>query len=158
MERISKAVPASRPRASTVLEMLSGILQHVLVALGRADGGDDALADAGDDGVLLRAADEAVEVGAHGHAGLDLELDAVLGHAVDRSAGRRSGFGQSMTLGLTEVRTASSTSCPALGGEVDGAGAVPVERDAGLLRGDQRVHGRHDVAAGQVMGLDLVGG
>jgi hypothetical protein len=37
-----------------------GVLEHMLVRLGRADGGDDALAHAGDDGLLGRAADEAL--------------------------------------------------------------------------------------------------
>src|SRR6185369_5271300 len=49
-----------------------GVLQHGLVGLGRADGGDDALADAGDDGLFGGAADKAGEVGADGDAGLGL--------------------------------------------------------------------------------------
>lgn len=35
-----------------------GVLEHRLVRLGRADGGDDALADAGDDGLFGRTTDE----------------------------------------------------------------------------------------------------
>src|SRR5205807_2152222 len=61
-----------------------GVGQHVLVIFGRADGVDDALTDAGDDGFFRRTADQALDVGAHGDAGLDAKLDAVLGHAVDR--------------------------------------------------------------------------
>jgi hypothetical protein len=34
------------------------VFQHLFVRVGRADGGDDAFADAGDDGFLGRAADE----------------------------------------------------------------------------------------------------
>ena len=63
-------------------------------------------------------------------------------------------FGQSMTLGLMLVRTASSTVLPVpFGGEVDGAGAVEVERDAGLVRGDERQDDMAHVAAGEVMRL-----
>ncbi len=69
-----------------LLADLVGVLEHVLVAGRGADGADDALADAGDDGVLGGAADEAVEVGAHGHAGLDQQADAVLGHGVEHGA------------------------------------------------------------------------
>jgi hypothetical protein len=38
-----------------------------------------------------------------------------------------AGFGQSMTLGSTEVRRLRRRFAGALGGEVDGAGAVPIE-------------------------------
>ena len=62
----------------------TGLAQGTPVVVGGADGGDDALADAGDDGLLGGAADELREVGADGDAGLDAELDAVLGDAVDR--------------------------------------------------------------------------
>jgi hypothetical protein len=93
IERISKAVPASRPAGQHRLGDAVGVLEHLLVALGRADGGDDALADAGDDGLLGGAADEALEVGADGDAGLGLELDAVLGDGVDGVAAAGRGWG-----------------------------------------------------------------
>jgi hypothetical protein len=60
------------------------VLQDELVRGGRADGGDDALADPGDDRLLGGPADRPVEVDPHRHAGLDPELDAVLGDPVDR--------------------------------------------------------------------------
>src|SRR5690606_33534544 len=102
-----------------------GRLEHDLVGLGRADGGDDALADAGDDGLLLGAADEAVEVGAHGHASLYLHLDAVLGHAVDGVAAG-GGVGAVDDLGIDGgAHGLDDALAGALGGEVDGAGAVP---------------------------------
>ena len=44
----------------------------------------------------------------------------------------------------------------AFGGEIDGARAVEVEVDAGLLRGDERQHDHLDAAAGQVMGGEIV--
>ena len=59
IERISNAVLASRPLCEHGLGDVVGVLQHVLVVGGRADGGDDALADAGDDRLLGGAADEA---------------------------------------------------------------------------------------------------
>ena len=71
-----------------------GLLQHLQVRLGRADGVDDALADPGDDRFVGGPADQAVEVGPHRHLRLDLELDAVLGHAVDRVPARSSGRGR----------------------------------------------------------------
>jgi hypothetical protein len=58
-----------------------------------------------------------------------------------------SGLGQSMTFGSGAFRR-----------EVDRARAVPVERDAGFLGGDERLHGRDHVAAGEEMRLDLIDG
>ena len=63
IERISNAVPESRAALQHDLGDAVGVLEHRHVVLRRADGGDDALADTGDDGLLGRAADEAVEVG-----------------------------------------------------------------------------------------------
>ena len=58
--------------------------------VGGADRRDDAFADAGDDRLLGGPADQPGDVGPHRYAGFHLELDAVLGHAVDRNApGRR---------------------------------------------------------------------
>ena len=70
-----------------------GVFQHVLVAVGRTDGGDDAFADARDDGFLGGAADEAIEIGAHGDAGLGFDDDAVLGDAVDGDLARSPDWG-----------------------------------------------------------------
>ena len=56
-----------------------GILQHLLMGFRGTDGGNDTLADAGDDRFLTRAADQTVNVGAHGHTGLGTQLNAVLG-------------------------------------------------------------------------------
>ena len=93
IETISKAVCESSRRASTVLEMRSGFCQHFVVRLGRADGADDALAHAGDDRLFGGPADQLVQVGPHRDPGLDLQLDAVLGHAVERFAAARCGRG-----------------------------------------------------------------
>ena len=69
-------------------------LEHLQVGLGRADRIDDAFADAGDDGLVGGTADQAVEVGAHRDLGFDLELDPVLGDAVDRLPARARGRGR----------------------------------------------------------------
>ena len=44
----------------------------------------------------------------------------------------------------------------ALGGEIDRAGAIEIERDAGLVRGDQREDDLADVAAGEIMRLERI--
>ena len=68
-----------------------GILQHLLVRLGRADGAHDPLAHAGQDRLLARAADQPVDVGPHRHPRERQELDAVLGHG--RHLGRGDDLG-----------------------------------------------------------------
>lgn len=82
-----------------------GVLEHDLVAVGRTDGGDDTLAYARNDGLLARAADQAVYVGADRDFGLGAKLYAVLAMAAMT--------GVSMTFGLTLICTASSTLRPA---------------------------------------------
>ena len=67
--------------------------QHVLVVVGRADGLDDALADAGDDRLLGRPADEPFELRPHRHAGLGPQLNAVAADGVERTAGPWPGRG-----------------------------------------------------------------
>ncbi len=83
-----------------------GVGQHVGMVLGRADGLDDALADAGDDRLLGGPADQAVELGPHRDAGPGLSW-MPLRHTPSSVARPLVGSGQSMTLGLTLVRTAS---------------------------------------------------
>ena len=70
------------------------------MALGRADRRDDAFADAGDDRLFRRAADELRQIGAHRHASTNLQLDAVLGDGAERATSCEfAGSGQSITLG-----------------------------------------------------------
>ena len=59
-----------------------GVFQHGFVGARRADGLNDSLADAGDDGFFRRAADELPDVGADRHAGPRLEPNAVAGDGV----------------------------------------------------------------------------
>jgi hypothetical protein len=57
------------------------------------------------------------------------------------------------------VRTASTTLLPEpLVARSIAQARSQFERDARLLRGDQRLHGRHDVAAREVVRLDVVDG
>ena len=122
-----------------------GVLEHLLVAGGAADGGDDAFAHAGEDGLLAGAADELLDVGAHGDTGFGDELDAVLGHG--GHGGRVDDLGVDGGLhGLQHVAA----------GEVDGRGGLEVEVHVGLVGADEGVdHGGH-MAAGQVVGLEVV--
>ena len=64
------------------------------------------------------------------------------------------GSGQSMTFGLTLVWIASSTLRP---GQVDGGGPLPRQRDVGPVGGDQGPDDVRHVAAGQVVGLQVLG-
>ena len=71
---------------------------------------------------------------------LALTLDAVLGHAVDGGLAGR-GIRAVDDLGIDAgLHGLEHGLAGALGGEVDGAGAVEVEVNAGLVRGDERLH------------------
>ena len=50
---------------------------------GRADRADDPFADTGDDGFFTCPTDQLIEIRPHGDAGLDLELNAILGDGVE---------------------------------------------------------------------------
>ena len=113
--------------------------------LGRADRRDDAFADAGDDRLFAGAADEPVDVGAHGDAGFDLHSMPFFATAAT--------IGVSMTRGLTLICTACSTSRPA---KSIAAARSKLELDVGPLRRDQRVDDAVDVAAGEEMAFQLI--
>src|SRR5439155_14259370 len=128
-----------------------GILQHVLVGLGGADGRHDAFTDARDDGFLGGAADKAVEVGAHGHAGLDLDGDAILGDGVD-GVFARGGVWAIDDLGIDRGFYGFEDGFSgAFGSEVNGAGAVVIEAYAGLFGSDEGQDDHFNVTARQVM-------
>ena len=129
-----------------------GVLEHRHVVLRRADGGDDALADPGDDGLFGGAADEAIEIGAHRDPRLHLELDAVAGDAVD-------GIPRHLPRGYVDdlrVDRGADRLLHVAPGQVDRAGAVVVEHDVGLVRRDERLHHARDVAAREEVGFELV--
>jgi hypothetical protein len=126
-------------------------LRDLFVGVARANGVDDALAHACDDRLVGRPAHEPVEVGPDRDLGLDFQLDAVLGHAVDRLAsgtgvGTRNDLGIDAGLhGLEDVAA----------GQVDRRGPLVRQRDVGAVGGDQGADHVRDVAAGQVMGLQV---
>ena len=130
-----------------------GLLEHLLVRVGRADRVDDALADAGDDRLVGGPADQPVDVGPDGHLGLHLELDAVLGDAVDRlpALGR---VGAVDDLGI-DARLHGLEHVAA--GQVDRGGPLVRQRDVGPVGGDQGADDVGHVAAGQVVGLQAPG-
>ena len=135
-----------------------GVFEDVFVAVGGADGGDDAFADAGDDGFLGGAADEAVEVGADGDAGAGADGDAVLGDAFN-GVFAGGGIGGVDDLGIDGGFDGFEDGfAGALGGEVDGAGAVEDEVDAGFAGGDEGLDDEFDIAAGEVVGGEVVDG
>ena len=107
-----------------------GVFEDFFIAGGGADGGDDALADAGDDGFFGGAADELLDVGADGDFGADLENDAVFGLPVDGLAaglgvGDVDDFG--IDGGLDGIEDVSA-------GEVDGGAFGPIELRFGRVR------------------------
>ena len=127
------------------------IFQHILVRISGADRADDPFAHSRNDRFLRRATDEAVEMRAHRHARFYFRADAVLGYAVDGGAAhRRVGhidhFGIDAGAHRFEHRFAR-----AFGREIDGAGAIEIERDAGLVRRDQREDYLAYVAPRQIM-------
>src|SRR5207247_1130006 len=133
-----------------------GMFEHVLVTGRRADGGDNAFADARDDRLFRRTTDETVQVRADGHARLGLYDDAVLGHTVDRDFARRgirtiNDFRVDRRFHRFEDGLAGL-----LSGEVNGASAVELEVDSGLAGHDQRANDHFDVAAGEEMGVELI--
>ena len=134
IDTISKAVCESSRRASTVLEMLHRVGQHFVVRLGRADGADDPLADAGDDRLFGGPADQLLQIRPHRHPGLDLQLDAVLGHGVERFAAGAAGRAVDhlgIDAGLHRFEHVAA-------GQVDGRGQLEIEiLELGLVGGDR---------------------
>ena len=115
---------------------------------------DDAFADAGDDRFLGRTADELIQVRPHRDAGLHLELNAVLGHGVERRALavlRRAIDHARVNAGLHGFEHVAA-------GQVDGRRPLEVEiDDLGLAGGDHRANHERHVAAGQIVGFERLG-
>ncbi|CDF05728.1 unknown [Megasphaera elsdenii CAG:570] len=111
----------------------------------RADAGDDAFADAGDDRRFTGTADEAVDVGADRDPGPDLQFDAVLGDSRDER--RFDDFRIDAHLdGFQDVAA----------GQVDGAGPFKGQGHRRPMGRDEGVDDAVDVTAGQVMGFQLI--
>ncbi len=113
------------------------------MAVARPDGRDDSLADAGDDRFFGRPADQLGQVGAHGHAGAGLELNAVLCNPVEgrsRTAARvRTVDHLGADAGLDGFEHVST-------GQVDGRRRFPVEVDLGAVGDDEGLDDPADIA------------
>ena len=121
---------------------------------GRADGADDSFAHPGNDRLFGGPADDLPQVRPHRYPGLDLQLDSVLGHAVERfSAAAADGTVDHLGIdaGLDGFEHVSS-------GQVDGGRQLEVEVQLGLVCSHQGTHHQGDVSAGQVVGFQVLGG
>ena len=141
LERRARIEALSKHRLADVVR----IREHIVVALRRADRRHDALADARDDRRLARAAHEPVDIRAHRHARLDLELDAVL---CDRRDDR--------CLDDLRIDAHLHRLQDVAPREVDGRAALERQRDLRAVRRDQRVDHLVDIAAREIMRLELV--
>ena len=112
-----------------------------------ADGGDDAFTDTGDNGLLAGAADQALDVCAHGHAGFGAQLDTVLGDGGNH--GSLDDLRGNAHLDCLEDITAS---------QVNGAGFFKGHFNVCPLGGDQGVDDAVHITAGQVVGFQLADG
>ena len=121
-----------------------GIFEHFLVRAGRADRGDDALPDPGEDGLLPCAADQLPDIRAHGHPGFGDELNAVFGDGGHRRRLDHLGLNRHLH-GLENITT----------GQVDGRCRLEVQFDIRLVGRNQGIGYPNDVAAGQVVGLQF---
>ena len=143
---------ASSPRSSTALgDHDSGfsITSKWLIEESRRR--DDTFADAGDDR-FFHSPISSGQIGSHGHAGTDSQLNAILGHCTKCDFFDFVGSGQSITLGYTLVRTASSTSRERRG-RLPQHGRNPDRYRPGAA-GDDRCDYAGHVAASQVMRLE----
>lgn len=135
-----------------------GVFEHVFVAIGGADTGDDAFADTGDDGFFGGTADEALEVGADGDAGADAQGDAIFGDGVDLAAAAHFRVRAVDDFGVNAGADSFDDGfAGAFDGEVDGASAVEIQRDAGFVCGDEGKDNLGDVATSKVVGLKGIG-
>jgi hypothetical protein len=130
-----------------------GHRHHVLVAFGRANGGDNSLPYAGDDRFFCGPSDKLCQVSAHSHPGTDAEFDPVLGDSAKSClGGGRIGAIDNLGIdaGLDGVEHIAA-------GEVDGGGTVEVEVDIGAVgRNDSTNDSRH-ISPGQVVGFEPSG-
>jgi hypothetical protein len=135
-----------------------GIFEHRFVGVGRTDAGHDTFTHTGNDGFLRGTTHEAIKVRADSHTGTHTQRDAVFGHGVDLAAPAHVRMRAIDDLGIDAGAHGfeDSLAC-AFAGEVDGASAIVVERDAGLVSGDEGQHDMRDLATCQEVRLKLVG-
>jgi len=114
-----------------------------------ADGGHDRFADAGDDGFLGGAADEAIEIGTDGDARLAFELNTVLGHGV-KGVSPLAFLGAIDDSGLDDREDGFQD---VVSGEIDGRRAVEIQRDLRLVGRDEAHDHAGDIAPRPGSGL-----
>ena len=115
------------------------------MAGGRTDRSHDAFADTGKDCLLAGAADKLLDVGTHGDAGLGDKLDTVFGNGCHRR--RVNDLGVDRCLHSLEHVAA---------GEVDSRGGLEVKVHVSLVGTDKGVDDTADMAACQIVGLQVV--
>lgn len=121
------------------------IFQHIRMSGCRAYGGDNAFAYPCNNGGFPGATYEAVDVGADGDPGPYFQFDAVLGHC-------RNGRGlDDLGIDAHLHRFQHVAAC-----QVDGGGLFEGQVNLGAVGRNESVHHIIHVAAGQVMGFQLV--
>ena len=107
--------------------------------LGGADGGHDAFAHTGDDGLFGCTADQAVDVGPHGHSSAGLQLNTVHGHGINGGlANIRVG-----AVDHSGVHRCANRIKDVSPRQVDGGRSIPSQIDPCFFGRD---HGQHHVA------------
>ncbi len=125
-----------------------GMLHHLQVAVGRADGRDDAFAHPRDDRLLGGPADQLLDVRANRHPSANLQLHAVFGDGAQGGPLRPLGVGAVDHLRI-DARLHGVEHVAA--GQIDGRRAVEIQVDVGAVGGDDRLDDVRHAAAGQIM-------
>ena len=92
----------------------------------------------------------------HRHARLHFHANAVLGHAIDRlPAHRRTRHVDHLWIDA-RAHGFEHSFASAFCRQIDCAGSIKIERDAGLVRSNQSEHDLIDTAAGEIMCLERI--
>ena len=123
------------------------------MTVGRADGGDDALAHPRHYGLLGGAAHQPVYVGTHRDSRFDLKLNPITGDRIDGG----SGHGGRRHVDDLGVHRGADRFLDIPTRQIDGAGSIVGELDIGLTGRDQGLHHPLHIPAGKIVRLELVG-
>ena len=117
---------------------------------GGTDGRDDALADAGNDRLFRRSANQLLQVRADRHPGSNAQFHAVLGDGAERRLAAAARIGTiddlRMDAGPHRIHHIASR-------QVDGRRSIEVQVDVRPMRRDDGMDHVHHVAARQIMSL-----
>ena len=122
-----------------------GVLEYLLVALGRTDGTNDTLAYAGQHRILAGTTDQLADIGTYGHTGLSDQLDTILSHSRYRRGVDHLGVHRH----LDSFKHVTS-------GQIDSGSHLERELHIGLGGTHQGMYHTLDVTTGQVVGLQSV--